>query len=305
MPTTNSNANANSQSSHSSSEVGHAKNVANLQTLIIACQSFGSSYNPANSLITITALQALYANSFNALNDVTAKNNALSHNINTRHLDFAPIKALATQVMAALLASGANAQTMLNAQTINRKIQGSRASKKAAANTGSGSSPVPTPTGGGKTPTGGGNPVTVTPAPSTEKQFNPISIPITPVTVSVSQQSFDNLVDHFNALVNYVSQFPAYNPNEAILKVVALNTLVAHLTASNNNVKTTQVALNNSRTTRTIVLYDKTNGLVQIAKEVKGYVKSIFNASSLQFKQISKIPFREISVGKHHKHLKK
>jgi hypothetical protein len=305
MTTTNTNANANSQGSHSASEVGHVKNVANLQTLIILCLSFGGLFNPANSLITLTALQTLLANATNALNDVTAKNNALSHNINTRHLDFAPIKALATQIMAALLASGANAQTMLNAQTINRKIQGSRASKKSAANTSNGSSPAPTPTGGGSSPSGGSTQTTVTPAPSTEKQFNPVSIPITPVTVSVSQQSFDNLVDHFSALVNYVSQYPGYNPNEAALKVIALNAIAANLTAANNNVKTAQVALNNSRAMRTHVLYDKTNGLVQIAKEVKGYIKSVFNASSPQYKQVAAIPFREIITGTRHKHLKK
>ena len=58
----------------STSEVGHAKNVANFETLIIDCQAFGTSYNPSNTAITITALQTLYTNANTALNDTKTFN---------------------------------------------------------------------------------------------------------------------------------------------------------------------------------------------------------------------------------------
>ena len=63
----------------STTETGHAKNLANFETLIIDCQGFGTAYNPSNSAITITALQTIYTNATNALmfyvRDVVNKTN--------------------------------------------------------------------------------------------------------------------------------------------------------------------------------------------------------------------------------------
>lgn len=165
----------------SSSETGHAKNVANFETLIIDCQGFGTAYNPSNSAITITALQTIYTNASNALTDIDAKHNNLNHVINTREVLFVGLKPLATQIMAALLAAGANAQTMLNAKTINRKIQGSRATKKTTTTTTT-STPTPTPT-----PTGGGTKTTptTTTSPTTERTTPTTTVP-TPVNISTA-----------------------------------------------------------------------------------------------------------------------
>lgn len=44
----------------SHSETGHAKNVANLEDLIIKCESFGAPCNPTNNKLTIAALTALH-----------------------------------------------------------------------------------------------------------------------------------------------------------------------------------------------------------------------------------------------------
>ena len=284
----------------STSETGHKKNVENFETIIIDCQGFGTSYNPSNTAITITALQAIYTNATNALADFTTKENNQSHVINTREVLFIGLKPLATQIMAALAASGANAQTMLNAKTINRKIQGSRATKKTnTSNTGT--TPTPTPTGGGtSTPTTG-----ITPAAPAEKTITPTTAPVTPINISTAQLSFDNLVAHFQQLVSYVGLYPGYNPNEASLKVAALNAMAAAYTTANNNVKSAQTAYHTSMANRTKVLYDPATGLVQTAKEVKAYVKSAFGASSPQFKQINKIRFRTDVVSNHRKHHKK
>jgi hypothetical protein len=45
--------------------------------------------------------------------------------------------------------------------------------------------------------------------------------------------------------------------------------------------------------------------MINIAKEVKAYVKSAFGASSPQFKEINKIHFKEVVTGKPRKHHKK
>lgn len=47
----------------------------------------------------------------------------------------------------------------------------------------------------------------------------------------------------------------------------------------------------NARLSRDQVLYNNLTGLCQIAKEVKQYVKSVFGATSPQYKQISSLLF--------------
>ncbi len=284
----------------STSESGNTKNVANFETLIIDCQGFGTAYNPSNSAITITALQTIYTNANNALTDIDTKHNNLNHVINTREVLFVGLKPLATQIMAALAAAGANAQTMLNAKTINRKIQGSRATKKTTTNT---ATSTPTPT---TTPTGGGttNTTTSVTPPATEKTA-PETTSVTPHSISTAQLSFDELVAHFQELVSYVSLYPAYNPNEANLKVVNLNTTATSYTTANNNVKSAQTAYQTSMAARTKTLYDPATGLVQIAKEVKAYVKSAFGSKSPQYKQVEAIHFRTFIRTSHPKHHKK
>ena len=245
-------------------------------------------------------MQTIYTNANNALTDIDTKHNNLNHVINTREVLFIGLKPLATQIMAALAAAGANAQTMLNAKTINRKIQGSRATKKTTTtSTTSTPTPTSTPTTGGTTTT----PTSVTP-PAPERTAS-TTTPVTPVNISTAQLSFDNLVAHFQELVSYVSLYPAYNPNEPNLKVAALNTTATSFTTANNNVKTAQTAYHTSMATRTTVLYNPTTGLVQIAKEVKAYVKSAFGASSPQYKQVEAVHFRTVNRSSHPKHHKK
>ncbi|HEX7414451.1 MAG TPA: hypothetical protein VF411_10455 [Bacteroidia bacterium] len=263
----------------STSDTGHAKNVANFQTLIIDCQGFGTSYNPSNPNIAIPQLQNDYTNADTSITDVTTKHNDLNHTINTREVLFITLKPLATQIMAALKASGANAQTIKNAQTINHKIQGQKATKKIVV--------PPTPT-----------PIPPNPTPNPGKAAAPVNI-------SVSQQSFDNLVTHFSELVNYVALYPAYNPNERALKIVSLNTAATNFTTANNNVKTAHTAYTTAVATRTKTLYNPITGLVQIAKEVTAYVKSAFGASSAQFKEVQGVHFRTLVAGKPRKHHKK
>ncbi|MHB8258667.1 MAG: hypothetical protein ACYDCN_00525 [Bacteroidia bacterium] len=263
----------------SASETGHAKNVANFQTLIIDCQGFGTAYSPSNPDIIIAQLQTDYTNATTTINDVATKHNALEHSINTRELLFKGLKPLATQIMAALKASGANAQTIKNAQTIDNKIQGHRVTKKKVV------TPAPTPTPPNPTPNPGRT--------------------AAPVNISVSQQSFDNLVTHFSELVSYVGLYPGYNPNERALKIVALNANAVAFTNANNAVKSAHTDYATAVATRTKTLYDPITGLVQIAKEVKNYVKSAFGASSAQFKEVNQIRFKTFNTGKPRKHHKK
>jgi len=82
-----------------------------------------------------------------------------------------------------------------------------------------------------------------------------------------------------------------YAPNEADLKVTALTTLLNDFKTKNSAVLTALVSISNSRISRNDILYKETTGVIDIATAVKAYVKSIFGATSSQYKQISGIRF--------------
>ncbi len=46
----------------STSETGHAKNVANFEDLISFCTSYGTANNPSKAAIQLPALNTLYSN---------------------------------------------------------------------------------------------------------------------------------------------------------------------------------------------------------------------------------------------------
>ena len=71
----------------------------------------------------------------------------------------------------------------------------------------------------------------------------------------------------------------------------ALQTLLADFKTKNEAVKNTQMLLSNARISRNKYFYDKENGLVKVAANVKKYVKSVFGAASPEYKQVSGLSF--------------
>ena len=106
--------------------------------------------------------------------------------------------------------------------------------------------------------------------------------------------SFDGRLENFNKMVIAVESIPEYSPNEVDLQVAAIRNYYTRLAGLNAAVINASVALSNARLARNKVLYSPKTGLVDIALDVKAYVKSIFGASSPLFKQISKIEFKNI-----------
>ena len=99
------------------------------------------------------------------------------------------------------------------------------------------------------------------------------------------------LTENFAALIDLISSIPSYTPNETELTVPSLTAFHANMQTENNNVLNAEVAYSNARIARDTVLYDESTGLVNIASDVKKYVKAIYGATSPQYKQISGIKF--------------
>ena len=100
------------------------------------------------------------------------------------------------------------------------------------------------------------------------------------------------MVEHFNGLIELVSSHAEYNPNETELKVATLQTYLAELKTANTNVVNANTTWSNSRISRDNLLYADTTGLVDIALDVKAYIKSVFNSTSHQYAQVSGIEFK-------------
>ena len=239
----------------STSETGHNKNVTNLETLIIRCEGLGGAYNPSNSQISIPSLTTFYQESKQLVKEVKTTEAPFNEVEGRRKLVFKPLKPTGTKFLNALKGANAPSSVVADAETINRKLQGKRADNK----------PTETPIG-----------------------------EIPKDKVSVSQQSYEMQVDHFEKLIEVGTIEPSYNPNEVPLKIATLNAYKDELFAINTEVKTKYVPYSNALKNRNAKLYNPETGIVSVTQQVKNYVKSAFGATSPEYKSISKLVFKDI-----------
>jgi hypothetical protein len=112
--------------------------------------------------------------------------------------------------------------------------------------------------------------------------------------ISTSQQSYDRFIDHFVNLIKILEKSPTYNPNEEDLKISAIQAKIDAMKSTNINLINAYTEYNNAVIQRNVVLYNELTGLVQVSKEVKLYVRSIFGANSPQYQQVKVIEIKTI-----------
>jgi hypothetical protein len=246
----------------STSETGHAKNAANFDDLISFVTGYGVTYNPSRASINLAALQAISANAKNAISALNAALPAYSNAVATREVAFAPLNKLITRVINALKSTDTTDQVDDSAKTLARKIQGTRAKAKK----------------------------------TDEEKAALAAAGTTVVEISSSQMGYDNRLDNFDKLIKLLASIPLYAPNEADLKVTALSTLYDDLKTKNTAVVTAATPLSNARISRNDIMYKANTGLVDIALDTKSYIKSLYGATSPQYKQVSKLEFKTIVI---------
>ena len=255
----------------SSSEVGHAKNVANFQDLISVCTGYGIKYNPSNVALILANLNLLYTNADTLMDNVDIASEAYHTAVGVRRGLFEPLKKFATRLVSAYLSTATTKEKKANAKTINAKIQGIKLKKVKE---------IIPPTG-----------------PTTETQKTVITPVVdTPKDVSASQQSYDQLVEHFSKLIVLLSADSFFAPNELDLQITALNLKLTALKNANSNFGNAYTTVTNTRIARNHALYDKNTGLYDTAQSVKKYVLSVFEAKAPEYKMISKIQFKNQKV---------
>lgn len=112
--------------------------------------------------------------------------------------------------------------------------------------------------------------------------------------ISVSQQSYDLKIDHFEKLIELLAIEPKYKPNEVQLKVDSLRAYKSELDELNTRVKSVYLPYNNALNERNRVLYTAPGALVERANAVKQYVKSVYGTQEPEYKMVTKIVFRKL-----------
>ena len=241
----------------STSETGHAKNVANFDELISFVTGYRETYNPSKATIKLDALKALSDHAKHSINAVSSMEPAYKSAVAAREVVFIPLSKLTTRIMNSIKATDTTVQVDENARTLVRKIQGVRATAK-----------------------------------KTEDEKKALAEKGKEVVeISTSQMSYDNRLDNFFKLIQLLSSVPEYSPNEKELKIEHLNTILDDLKAKNAAVVESYIPLSNARISRNDLLYKENTGLYDVAMDVKNYIKSVFGATSPQYKQVSKIKF--------------
>ena len=241
----------------STSEQGHNRNAVNFDNLIIICTSYGATYNPNKAAIKIPAMQAQAITVKNSVAGMNGLVPAYKIAVDARIAAFKPLDKIITRANNALKASDTTIEIINTAQTIVRKLQGRRA----------------------------------TPKKTEEQKKVAADAGKEIVEISTSQMSYDSRIDNLDKLIKLLLSVAAYAPNETELKVAALTALYTDLKAKNLAVVNADTLLSNARVARNITMYKDNIGLVDVANDVKTYVKSVFGATSPQYKQVCALKF--------------
>jgi hypothetical protein len=239
------------------SESGDKKLLGNFRILIDECAA-DSGYNPKNNKLKVPALNTQHTAGDAAVDAVAASRAPNKLAVTARETAYAGMRKLVVRSHNFLKACGVARAIVEDASQIVRKLgSGGRKTKVA-----------PAASAGG----------TTTPTPAT-------------VTRSTSQMSYDNQLGTLQSYLEVVRNIPEYDPNEADLKIAAMDVLADDLAAKNNAVSTTQATLDQARGTRDQLLYLADDSILNTARQVKSYVQAALGSDSQLYKKIKGIRF--------------
>lgn len=236
------------------SEVGHAKNIANLNVLNTNIQALGAIYNPSNPKLQLANLQSIYTLAVSQQENVNNLVAPYSVAVTERELVFSPLNKELTKLRKAYKTTeGVSQANLEDFMTIVRKLKGVRK-------------------------------VTLTTSTNPEtEQF----------AHSTSQLSYDQRTNNMDGLIALLQNTPNYNPNETEYQIITYQAKKAEMLQKTQAVLNTYVPLNAARSTRNNTLYLSEDNLVDLAHKAKDYLYTILDANSAQYKAISKIQFKK------------
>lgn len=236
----------------STSETGHAKNVANAKLFNSYVTDLGTIYKPINPDLELKELQTLYTEAFTQQESINAALPPYTSAVNAREAVFSPINKRLTKLQKAYKTTkGVTEAQMEDFMTISRKLKGGRKNPPAA--------PIP---------------------PQTE-----------PNTHSVSQLSYDQRTNNFAQLIELLQNTPDYAPNETEYQIATLQGEKDQMMQTTQQVADTFFPLSQARSARNKTMYSNDNNLVDTFNLAKTYISTILDKNSPEYKAFAKLKF--------------
>ncbi len=239
----------------STSEKGHAKNIANANLLNTYILQLGAIYNPSNPKLLLSNLQNSYTNSFSQQESINTLVAPYAIAVDYRENVFAPKSKKITKLRKVYKATeGVTPAQLEDFMTIARKLKGIRKVSK-----------LPT-----------------TDTTVAQSQH------------SISQMSYDQRTNNYDLLISQLQNTPNYNPNEVEYQIATLQAEKAQMLQATQGVANTSVPLNNARSIRNNSMYLSEDNLVETFNKAKDYLFTILDSNSVQYKAIAKIKFKKV-----------
>lgn len=238
----------------SSSEKGHAKNIANLNLLNSYIEVLGTTYNPSNPALLLSNLRLMYTNALEKQRIVNTLQAPYALAVDNREQLFIPLSKKITKIKKAFKSTAGVSQAQMDDfMTISRQLKGEKKSAAAKEET-------------------------------TDEQKK---------EHSVSQLSYDKRTNNMDLLISLLQNTENYNPNEPEFQITTLQDLKDQMLESTQAVIINFVPLNNARTIRDEILYYADENLVDLGNRAKDYIASILDHNTAQYKAIMNIRFRK------------
>lgn len=240
----------------STSEKGHAKNIANLNLLNANILALGTLYNPSNPKLLLSNLQNLYNLAFAQQQAVNTALAPYSLAVDNREIIFKPLSKQITKLRKAYKATEGVTQVQLeDFMTVARKVKGIRKTMVTSV---------------------ANNPD----EPQTQH--------------SVAQLSYDQRTNNMDLLISLLQNTPNYSPNEPEYQIGAYQSQKQQMLQATQGVTDTFIPLNSARGVRNNTMYNATENLVDTANRAKDYLFAILDSNAVQYKTISRIKFKKV-----------
>lgn len=239
----------------STSEKGHAKNLANANLINSFIAQIGTAYQPSNSAIELAQLQNIYTDTFQKQQAIQSALSLYTLAVKERRDLFEPLSKKITLLRRVYKATkGVTPAQLQDFMTIARKLKGMRK----------------------------------TAIIKTDSQETPHN------QHSVSQMSYDQRTHNFTQMIVFLQYTPNYAPNETEYQIATLENYKNQMLLSTQHVADTHIPLNMARGARNVAMYTGENNLVQTFSTAKDYLLSILDKNSSLYKTVSKINFTKV-----------
>lgn len=112
--------------------------------------------------------------------------------------------------------------------------------------------------------------------------------------ISTSQMSYDSRIANLDTYISQLESHPEYVPNETDIQIVSLRAYHQRLETLSTEVNSAGNALITARKNRNDILYNNTQNVIQIIKEIKAYLKSLGSAGEPYYKALVKLKFKDL-----------